>query len=285
MSVLSDYTNRRKYVDSMLKKQLRTQTVAFDVCKVDTSDVKIINNPFMVASTPAMGALAGTYTVTANTTTDDQLVVNKEVTNATHIFDFESRLSEFDLMAEMLEDLTAQNAILLDKWALNSLCQNAGSTYTTVAGGFTTSAKVLQIFQDLVGSVAGYTEAVYGKLFIVLESTEISGVLGTGATNGFTFADKTLYTGRIMNLLGVDIYPVRSGVFVTATVGGDAFTNSAKRVFGVKGMATIALPRTVSYEEKAVSGKTGRELVVYGYTGFKLWTPRAALVTRITVTP
>lgn len=284
-NTLSDYTYRRKYAQSMLAKQLRTSTVAFDILKVDSSNSKLINSPFLVGSTPSMGALSGTYSVGSFTSTDDQLTVNKEIVNSTHIHDFEERLSEFNLMADVIENLTRDNKVLVDKWALNSLCGAAGSTYSTAAGGFTTGALTLKIFTDLVASVSGYEQAVDGKLFIVLENTEMGGVLNAGATNGFTVADKVLYTGRVKNFLGVDIYPVRAGTFVSATVGGDVFTNAAKRVFGVKGMATIAMPRDVMYEEKGVSGKTGKEVVVYGYTGFKLWTPTAALVTRITVTP
>jgi hypothetical protein len=36
-------------------------------------------------------------------------------------------------------------------------------------------------------------------------------------------------------------------------------------------------------EEKSVSGKTGKEIVVYAICGVKLWTPKAALVVDITL--
>jgi len=283
-NTLSDYTKRRKYAASTLAKQLRTNTVATQIFKVDTSTNYLINNPFVVATTPAMTGLTGDYTVADFTTTDDQLVVNKEVKNAIHVKDFEKRLAEFDLTASMIEDLTAQNAILLDKWALNRACADAGSTYSTAAGGFA-SANILDIFSTLVASVAGYDEAMEGKLFIVLQNTDLGGIIKAGATNGFTFSDNALYNGRVMNMMGVDIFPVRAGTFVDATVGGDVFTNADNRIFGVKGMATLATPRDVVYEEKGVSGKTGKEIVVYGYAGFKLWSPKASLITRITVTP
>jgi hypothetical protein len=81
----------------------------------------------------------------------------------------------------------------------------------------------------------------------------------------------------------VDIYVVRSGTFVSATLGTTTVTNSGHRVFGVKGVATYASPRGMQYEEKAVSGKTGREIVVFGLIGFKLWAQKAGLVVDITL--
>jgi hypothetical protein len=60
-------------------------------------------------------------------------------------------------------------------------------------------------------------------------------------------------------------------------------TNAGHRVFGVKNVATYASPRGIKVEEKGVSGKTGKEVVVYGYCGFKLWTTKASLVVDITL--
>ena len=47
--------------------------------------------------------------------------------------------------------------------------------------------------------------------------------------------------------------------------------------------ATYASPRGVTFEEKGVSGKTGKEVVTYGYIGFKLWATKIALVVNITL--
>lgn len=87
--------------------------------------------------------------------------------------------------------------------------------------------------------------------------------------------------GRYM---GVDIYVKPSGTFTSSTIGSKTFTNSGHRVFGVKGLATYLEPQGVGYEEKGVSGKTGKEIVVYGYVGVAVWAAKAALTVDITVT-
>jgi len=51
----------------------------------------------------------------------------------------------------------------------------------------------------------------------------------------------------------------------------------------VKGVATYASPRGIRIEEKDVTLKTGKEIVVYGYCGFKLWTQKASLIVEITL--
>jgi hypothetical protein len=48
-------------------------------------------------------------------------------------------------------------------------------------------------------------------------------------------------------------------------------------------MATYAAPRGVQFEEKGVSGKTGKELVTVGYIGAKVWGAKAALTVKITL--
>lgn len=287
---LSDYTNRRKYYSSKLATTLLTKTVAHDIFSVDSSNNKLIINPYISTTTPVMGALAGTYTAGTGTTTDDTLTVNKEIINAQHIYDFESRLSQFDLAKSMLDQMTADNAVLLDKWALNRAMADGTGTYATAAGGIT-KTNAIQVLSDLTAQLAGYQESYAGNFYFVIENTELSAIQQAGAAAGFTFADKTIYSGQVMNLMGVDIYVVRTGTFVTETVGGDAFTNAAKRLFGVKNTVTLATPSSTRegansvYEEKAVDGKTGKQLLTVMYTGLKVWTPKASLTVKVTLTP
>jgi hypothetical protein len=88
--------------------------------------------------------------------------------------------------------------------------------------------------------------------------------------------------------MGIDIYVTRPGTFIDGvmdSVSALTFTNADHRVFGVKKVATYAAPRGITFEEKQVSGKTGVELVTYGYVGFKLWTVKANLIVDITITP
>jgi hypothetical protein len=127
---------------------------------------------------------------------------------------------------------------------------------------------------------------MYKGLFLVLENTDITGVIQTQVASGFSYADAALRNGLLGNYMGVDIYVVRTGTFVTDDIGsrtgGTTITNSGHRVFGVKGSATFALGTPV-YEEKGVTAKTGKELAYGTAFGFKLWTQKAGLVVDITL--
>lgn len=173
----------------------------------------------------------------------------------------------------------------IDKFVLNNLCEDATGAYTTPAGGFTTAANINEIFGNLISKVYGFqTDYANGPgLFVVVENTDIVGLAVAGATNGYTFADAHLRNGVMGTWMGVDIHVVRSGMFVSATLGTTTVTNSGHRVFGVKGAAMYASPRGMQYEEKGIGGKTGKEIVVYGLVGFKLWAVNASLVVDITL--
>ena len=265
-----------------LEKQLRQALICEQICEVDRSDAKTIQNPYGSQPTVTVQALAGTYSVADMTTTDDTLTVNNEFIVAEHIKDFESLLSNFDLFADRTEEMNYAVAKQIDRFVLNNLCEDGTGTYSTPAGGFTTAANVNTIFSNLVSLVAGYTEA-YKGLFLVLENTDIPGIIAAGAANGFSFADAVLNNGIMSSYMGVDIYVTRSSTFADETLGTTTYTNNGHRVFGVKGVATYAAPRGIQSDEKAVSGKTGREVSVYGYIGFKLWTTKTALIIDITL--
>lgn len=263
---------------------LRNALVSEKICKVDRSDSKRIQNPYGNQPTATIQAVAGTYSVSAWTITDDALTVTDEVIYAEHILAHEEFFSVFDVAQSRLDNMMYAVAYGVDKFVLNNLCEDATGTYTTAAGGFTTAANVMKIFADLGAKPMGY-QGIETGLFIVLENTDMAGVTLAGATNGFNTADSVINNGKVGHLMGVDIYVVRSGTFVDATLGTTTVTNSGHRVFGVKGSATYASPRGMQYEEKAVTGKTGRETVVYCLVGFKLWAQRASLIVDITVTP
>ena len=197
--------------------------------------------------------------------------------------DFQDSLSNFDLFAARTEQMAYNVAAKVDSFVINNLCEDGTGTYTTPVGGFTTVANVNTIFANLISKVAGYTEAYYGNMFVVVENTDMAGIIAAGATNGFTFSDSVLNNGKVGAFMGVDIFVVRSGTYTDATVGTKTWTNAGHRVFGVKGVATTALPGGVKTDEKMVSGKTGMEVVTYGYVGFKLWTPKADLIVDITL--
>jgi hypothetical protein len=274
---------RDKYRSKSLEQVLRNALVCEKICSVDNSDVKRIQNPYGSQPTATVQAIAGTYTLGEFQLTDDTLTVTEEVIVAEHIFDFESLLNNFALFADRTDEQNYAVAYKIDYFVLNALCEDGTGTYTTPAGGFTTAANINVIMSNLVSKVAGYADT-YKGLFLVIENTDIVGFVQAQATNGFSFADAALKNGWMSNYMGVDIYVVRTGTFVTATIGTRTdIANSGHRVFGVKGISTYASPRGVRFEEKEVSLKTGKEVVTYGYVGFKLWTPKAALIVDITL--
>lgn len=282
MNTQSTYGNRDTYLKSQYEIVLRNALVCEKICDVDNSDTKRIQNPYGGQPTATIQAVAGTYTVSAWTITDDALTVTDEVIYAEHVFAFEDFFAVFDVAASRLDNMMYAVAFGIDKFVLNNLCEDGTGTYTTPAGGFTTAGNINTIMANLISKVAGY-EDTYKGLFLVIENTDLVGFTIAGATNGFSMADATLRNGFVNNWMGVDIYVVRSGTFVTDTLGSTTVSNSGHRVFGVKGVTTYASPRGIQYEEKPVTLKTGREIVVFGLIGFKAWAQKAGLIVDITI--
>ncbi|HRF69833.1 MAG TPA: hypothetical protein PKV66_00215 [Candidatus Pelethenecus sp.] len=183
-------------------------------------------------------------------------------------------------------ELTRSVASAIDKFVVNNLCEDGTGTYTTPVGGFTTAANVPVILSNIVSKVSGYSEVMNG-MYVIVENTDLTGIIQSQVGLGYSYADAALNNGYVTSLMGVDIYVVRSGTFAdetTSTVSGTkTWTNAGHRVGGVKNVTTYAAPRGVQFEEKGVTGKTGKEVVVWGLIGFKAWTPRATLTIDITL--
>lgn len=277
---------REKYLKSTLEHYLRKALVAEAICVVDRSDSKYIQNPYVGQVTASVTSMAGTYAVTAFTTTDETLEVSDQVTYAEHLYEFETTMSRFDLWADRVDEIGAAIATAIDKWVLNTTLSEAGTSYTTPAGGFTTAANFVNIMGALLSKVAGYAENTKGT-FLVVENTDLAGIIPAMGANGFSTADSALRNGFMNSYMGTDIYVVRTGTFATATAnttaGTKTWTNSGHRMFGVKGVAMYACPRGIHYDEKGVTLKTGRELSVWANVGSKLWTPKAALIVDIEI--
>lgn len=273
---------RAKYFSSNLQQVLRNALVAEKVCNVDRSNSFYIHNPYSNQPTATVQAVAGTYSVSAWTTTDDSLTITDEAIYGEHVFDFEKKMMQYDIMANRFDEMAYAVAYGIDKYVVNALCEDGTGTYTTPAGGFTTAANVPVIISNLASKVMGYAEA-YNGLFLIIENTDVPGFIQAQLASGFSYSDAALRNGFMSSYAGVDIYVVRSGTFVSATIGTRSdFTNSGHRVFGVKNMATYAVGTPV-YEEKGVTGKTGKE-IAYGTTfGFKLWAQKASLIIDITL--
>lgn len=285
-NTLSTKTLRDKYRSSQIEHTLRNALVAEKVTMVDRTQNKTISSPYITAVTSVVQAVAGTYTPAALTTTDDTLTVADEVIASTHIFDFEQTLANFDLFFTANKALTNSMVQIIDKWVVNTLCEDGTGAYTTPAGGFTTPANVVVILSNIISKVSGYADAMNG-LYVIVENTDLTGIIQSQTSNGYSYADAALNNGFVTSMMGVDIYVVRSGTFAdetTSTVSGTkTWTNSGHRVGGVKGVSTYAAPRGLHFEEKGVTGKTGMEIAAIGYVGFKQWTPTAALTIDITL--
>lgn len=284
-NTISDKTWRDKYRLAALDQILRRNLIAEAICEVDRSDAKRIDCPYGDQSTAVIQELKGTYNPVTFETHDDYLQVNHEVIASEHIYDFESVFSNFDLFSSRFNEQAFAVAEKIDKMVLNELTDEAGESYSTPAGGFT-SDNTPVIFSNLISKVAGYADA-YKGLFIVLENTDIPGIIQKQINSGFSYADMALKNGFLTSYMGVDIYVTRTGTFVSDTIDEDSgltYTNSGHRVFGVKKVATYASARGVRFEEKPVSGKTGLEVTTIAYVGFKLWEVKKNLIVDITIT-
>lgn len=267
----------------MLEGSLRNALVAEKICQVDRSDLKTIQNPYITAQTASIQAVAGTYSVSAMTTTEDSVTVADEVIVGSHVFKFEEITTNFDLLTNFFDQLTYDVAVQVDKFVLNKMLDQGTGTYTTPAGGFTSAANVAEICANLLSKVGGYQSATASGLFLVIENTDMVGFAQAQVSSGFSYADAALNNGFMTSYMGIDIYVVRTGTFVTSTLGTLTATNSGHRMFGVKNVATYAAPRGVQYEEKGVSGKTGKEIVVSALCGVNVWVPKRGLIVDITL--
>jgi hypothetical protein len=285
-NTISTKTYRDKYRSASLDTLLRAALVAEKVCEVDRSNSKTIQNPYGSQPTATVQALAGTYTPATFITTDDTLTVADEVVIGEHVYNFEALLSRFDLFANRQDEINYSIATAIDKWVINCLCEDANGTYSTPSGGFTTAANINVIMSNLASKVAGYADA-YKGLFLIIENTDVPGFVQAQATNGYSFADAALKNGFMSSYMGIDIYVVRSGTFADETTstasGTKTWTNSGHRVFGVKNVTTYAAPRNITWDEKGVTGKTGKEICMDASIGFKAWVTKYDLIIDITL--
>lgn len=280
-NTLSTKTYRDKYRLAALDKLLRQALVAEAICEVDRSGLKTLQNPYGSQPSVTVQALLGTYSISTFQTTDDTLTVDTEVIIAEHVFDFERTLTRFDLFANRTDEQNFAVAGAVDKFVLNTLVANAGTNYSAPTGGFVTAANLPVIVANLLALVAGYSE-MYKGTYLVLEAGDLVGVIQQTSQSGFSFADAALRNGFVTSYMGVDLYVVRPSTFATYTAGGYSFTNQGHRLFGVKKTTTYAQPQGIKFEEKGVSGKTGKEVVTYCYIGAKVWATKAALTVNIT---
>jgi len=271
-----------KWFQTNLQETLKAALVAEKICAVDSSDNFYIWNPYGSAPTTVVQAIIGTYAPAAYTSTADTLTVTDEFIVSEQIKDFESVMQHGDILQSRTNEMTASVKTAIDKWVLNYLCDQGTGAYTTPTGGFTTAANNNTIFAAIWGKVAGYADTFKG-LYAVIEASDVSGLILAGAASGYSYADSWLKNGWMTSHLGIDVYVVPDGTFVSSTIGTKTFTNAGHRVAGVKGVSTYAAPRGIRYEEKMVTGMTGKEIAIFGYIGFKAWYQKLALTIDVTI--
>lgn len=273
---------RNKFRLNNLDKLLRAGLVAEKICMVDRTDAYTIQSPYGSQPTAEVSTLTGTYTVADYTVTLSTLTVNTEVKSGEQVYGYESIINNFDLFSDRTDEQQYSILTAIDKHVLNTIGTNGTGSYTTPAGGFTTAANLIPIMSNLISKVAPYAESLNG-MYLVIENTDLVGIIPTMATSGFSFADSVLNNGFVTSFMGVDIYVKLSGTFATTTSGGESVTMSGCRLFGVKNTCTYAAPRGVESDEKKVSGKTGMEVYTVGLVGAKVWAAKAALTVKITL--
>ncbi len=281
-NTISSFTGRNKYFSANMQQVLRNALVAEKICLVDNSELLTIQNPYGSQVTATISDLTGTYTASNYTTTNDALTVTDEVKYAEHVYNFEQVTSNYDLYTTRMDEIAYGMVYAIDNWVVNNLCEDGTGTYSTPSGGFTTAANIIPIMANLNSKVGGFADAYRGT-FLVIENTDMVGFEQAQATSGYSTADSALNNGFYRHFMGVDIFVLRSGAFVTTTLGTKVVSNSGHRVFGVKGCATYASPRGVQYEEITVQGRFGKEIRANAPIGFKLWAQKASLIVDITI--
>lgn len=265
-----------------LDHNLRRRAIAAEIFTVDASGRKYVDNPYVTTTGANSGTMGGTLTLGDATVTNDRFEVTEWVHETVHIYDFENRFNDFDLFAGSIDEMTSNVALEADKIALNKVADQAGINIDTPSGGFA-QANVDQIFGDIAGAFAGYAETMNG-VYLVIENTEVSGMVQKQILTGFSFADAAAKNGFAGEYAGVEIFVTRTGTFVDATVGTGTYTNANVRLCGVKNTASFAMLRDGGYREVEVSLKTGKEVSVFGYVDANVWATKANLTATVTLT-
>lgn len=269
---------RKKWLPNLFQAALQNNTCASKIMMVDNSDIKYIENPYGSNATVTQQAIAGTYNIADFDVTADTLTVSEEFVWSEHVYNFEKVASVADVKGSRMKEAAAKMVTAVDKYALNYLLDAGTGTYTTPAGGFS-ATNALDILSSLDGLLSGYSEDFAGK-YLVIENTDKKGLTLAGMTNGWNTADTFLRGGfqGSTPMGGFDVYVVRTGTFVSATLGTGTFTNAGHRLAGIKNVATLAMPvGDFVWMEKEVSGKTGVELAMAAYAGVGVWYQKKAL--------
>lgn len=263
---LSTYTWTHAKKAAVMQEYLESMTVARAISDFVVGK-KFIHNPFPVPGSVTVNSpMLGTYTPVVFNSTDDTLEVNREAIYNNHFFDFETRFADYNIAMESLKLASAKLAEDMDRELFAILEAGAGET-VEVPGGFT-KANTFDAVAEAVGRLSGYANAMNG-MYIVIDNTQVPAFVSAGATAGFSYADAVLNNGLRGNLMGFDIYVVRSGQLPADTA-----------LAGIKKASTTGIGGAIHIEEKQVSGKTGIEFVAVNYSRSALWNNNQPLVVK-----
>lgn len=274
---------RKLWMPSLFQEFLFKAAIIKPLVDYRTDNVKFIENPYGAAgSVTQNNSIVGTYSVGTFSVTADTLTVTEEFVWSEHVYSFEKIASVADVKGSRMKEAMGQLAYSVDKYALNELCASGTGVYTTPVGGFS-QTNTLTIAANLASKLVGFA-ANYSSKYIVIEPSDLPGVLLAMFGNGFATSDRALSNGFLNRWADFDWYVSGASTFVTATLGTTAFTNLNHRVAGVKGLATLLMPGgEMQWMEKEVTGKTGVELALASYAGMKVWAQKASLTIDITL--
>lgn len=271
-NTLSNRTYRDFLLNSFLQKILYSNTVTMDVANMHLGEQKVYQNPFLNPITVTVAALTGAYTPGVLTTTDETLVVNKQITAPVYIADWEQKLSVPDLFNEFAMNAASQCGVALDKQVLTDALATSGIATIAVTGGFQTFG-VNKALGNIQGILSGY-ELPGQEMFLVIENTDVAAFVLAQISTGFQAADKAIDSNAMLGTyLGIKVYKVRAGQHP-----------ANHRLAGIRRRIDVALAGSWKTQEKDVANFLGKEIVVYTYYGFQIWTQNKPLVVDVNIT-
>lgn len=253
-----------------LQRQLEKSLVSYRIANTITDAVKQIHNPYQSRPTATDQALAGTYTVATFSTTDDTITVDKEAIVAEHVYKHEQLLSRYDLGVERAKEHAYVIKEKIDAVAFQTIATTSGTLTVDntdlggAAGPITLSANnVDDVFRVAMEKLLAANVPVDRGVFIVLAPDHLTKLAEFQQSNGFSMADAALRNGFVTQFGGFD-------VFVSNQLYNDGTQDHA--IAGAYGAFQLVLPRGgATFETKAVSGKTGREIVSQQIYGMGVW--------------
>jgi len=220
MAVATTQDARKKMTMARAQENLYSLNVATKVCKVDSSSMGTIYNPYTSLPSVSGGTTTGpTYTVANYSVAADTLEVNKRAKASEHVDSYDFKSVDFGLIRDRADNFGSAISNHIDRevfsgvvgaggWALG----NSGVDGSTTA--WTSSNSVIDDVINAVIQIIDLNEGHGKKKFIVVspyEANDLRSYLqGTGnmvgdqAITGGGFSRSNGYVGTTFS--GVDVY-------------------------------------------------------------------------------